>query len=118
MASRNTGSDEIIEIDEKGIVHGDASGLRPLGDGIRERLGKAAEEDQKDAQEAKPSARSGRKFLSLSSPAQGALADLGRQFGCDADTMAAFLRAALTPETIKRLVTEHLTMSSGKGGGA
>jgi hypothetical protein len=66
----------------------------------------------------KPPARTGRKFLSLSAPAQGALADLARQFGCPPDTMATFLSAALTPDAIKRLVTEHLTMSGGKGGGA
>ncbi len=83
-----------------------------LGDGIRERLGKAAEEDEQEAK--KPSTRSARKFVALSAPAQGALADLARQFGCAPDIMAAFLAAALTPDAIKRLVTDHLTMS-GKG---
>jgi hypothetical protein len=55
----------------------------------------------------KPSARTGRKFLSLAPDQVAALEALGKQYGATADVMAGFLRAALNPGKIKQLICDH-----------
>jgi hypothetical protein len=62
----------------------------------------------------KPSARTGRKFLSLAPDQVAALEALGKQYGATSDVMAGFLRAALKPDRIKDLVTDHLTGATTK----
>jgi len=68
--------------------------------------------DPTPAAPTKPNARAGRRFLALGAEQQKALADLANRYGTDSEVMAAFLKAALTPAAITKLVHAHLQGAS------